>query len=79
MLCFLFRKICKAEIDICFVELVLVVLIEPIYKQTADNAGQDIAHATGFNAKSTFNAAFLKVAGMTPSAWRSLQAPKSPG
>lgn len=29
-----------------------------------------IAHATGFNAKSTFNAAFLKVAGTTPSAWR---------
>ena len=38
MLCFLFRKICKAEIDICLVELVLVVLIEPVYKQTADNA-----------------------------------------
>jgi AraC-like DNA-binding protein len=35
-----------------------------------DHTVLDIAHATGFNAKSTFNAAFAKVAGMTPSAWR---------
>ena len=47
--------------------------------RATDHTVLDIAHATGFNAKSTFNAAFLKVAGMTPSAWRSQQAPKSPG
>lgn len=38
--------------------------------RSTDHTVLDIAHATGFNAKSTFNAAFLKRAGMTPSAWR---------
>lgn len=38
--------------------------------RATDHTVLDIAHATGFNAKSTFNAAFLKRTGMTPSAWR---------
>lgn len=38
--------------------------------RTTGDTVLSIAHTTGFNAKSTFNAAFLKVAGMTPSAWR---------
>ncbi|PYF07763.1 helix-turn-helix protein [Rhodobacter viridis] len=38
--------------------------------RATDHTVLDIAHATGFNAKSTFNAAFLKRTGMTPSRWR---------
>ncbi|WP_444459853.1 helix-turn-helix transcriptional regulator [Rhodobacter capsulatus] len=38
--------------------------------RATDHTVLDIAHATGSNAKSTFNAAFLKRTGMTPSAWR---------
>lgn len=38
--------------------------------QTTGDTVLSIAYATGFNAKSTFNAAFLKLVGMTPSAWR---------
>ena len=30
----------------------------------------DVAHASGFNAKATFNRVFREVAGQTPSAWR---------
>lgn len=30
----------------------------------------DVAHETGFNSRSTFNAAFRKHTGTTPSAWR---------
>ena len=38
--------------------------------RNSDQPVLDIAYAVGFNAKSTFNAAFRKVAGMTPSQWR---------
>jgi AraC-like DNA-binding protein len=30
----------------------------------------DLAHAAGFNSKTTFNGAFKKVSGLSPSAWR---------
>lgn len=36
----------------------------------SDDTILDIAYAVGFNAKSTFNAAFRKHMGMTPSQWR---------
>lgn len=37
----------------------------------------DLALAAGFNSKSTFNAAFLRFGGTTPSAWRRLHVPVS--
>jgi AraC-like DNA-binding protein len=48
--------------------------------RTPASAGQpllDLAFGAGFNSRSTFNAAFKKMSGMAPSAWRKLHVPMS--
>jgi AraC-like DNA-binding protein len=49
----------------------------------ADSNLLELAHGAGFNSKTTFNGAFKKVSGLSPSAWRKAHltrpGPSSPG
>ena len=66
-------QVINQDLDATFYELVSRYRIEQAKKLLADAPNQtvlEIALAVGFNAKSTFNTAFRRYAGMTPSEFR---------
>lgn len=63
------------ELDLSFFDYVNGLRIAEVQRLMRDpsHAGStllELAHAAGFNSKSTFNAAFKDISGMTPSQWR---------